>query len=243
MQTTVNSQLTPYSVTGTLGFEELAIALVANQFNPATLQLEFLKMSGILPTDWELQKQPVLTASASQLVFKNGVSIVAQARTITFAQAINATNQNPLLTPTLVRQFVEKLPNADYQGITINPKILIAFPNKPGAATKFMTEKLLSPGPWINLGIAPVQTSMNFFYQLDRCKLLLNLNEAQIQQTDKPPMSALWFSGSFNYEVGNYTVAERLQQLALHAENWAADLETFRDIVINKFLGQQDSVF
>ncbi|MEC4813974.1 MAG: hypothetical protein SAK29_11975 [Scytonema sp. PMC 1069.18] len=243
MQTTVNSQLTPYSVTGTLGFEELAIALIANQFNPTTLQLDFLKMSGILPTDWEIQKQPVMTASVSQLVFKNGVSLVAQARTITFAQAINATNQNPLLIPALVRQFVEKLPNADYQGISINPKILIAFPNDPGAAGKFMTQKLLSPGPWINLGVAPVQTSMNFFYQLDRCKLLINLNEAQVQQPDKSPLSALWFSGNFNYEVGNYAVAERLQQLAQMTENWSADLETFRDIVINKFLGQQDSVF
>ena len=63
MQTTSDSSsgsFNPYSVTGTLGFEEMAIALVANQFNPTILKLDFLKISGIIPDDWEVQKQPIL---------------------------------------------------------------------------------------------------------------------------------------------------------------------------------------
>jgi hypothetical protein len=54
-------------------------------------------------------------------------------------------------------------------------------------------QKLLSPGPWSHLGVAPIQAAVNFFYQLERCKLFVNLNEAQIQQPDQQPLSALLF--------------------------------------------------
>jgi sulfur relay (sulfurtransferase) DsrF/TusC family protein len=243
MQNPIDTSLNPYSVAGTLGFEELAIALVANQFSSSILQMDFLKMSGMIPSDWELQKQPVLTASVAQLIFKNGVSLVAQARNVSFTQTIDAKNENALKIPELVRQFLEKLPNADYQGISINPKIVVAFPQGKESARKYIVEKLLSPGPWTHLGIAPIQAAVNFFYQLERCKLLVNLNEAQIQQPNQQPMSALLFSGSFNYDVASYTVDERLQRLKLYQESWSKDLETFRQIVLNTFLGQQDSVF
>ncbi|MBW4501226.1 MAG: hypothetical protein KME57_17090 [Scytonema hyalinum WJT4-NPBG1] len=243
MQTTINASLNPYFVTGTLGFEELAIALIANQFNPSILHMDFLKMSGMIPSDWELQKQPILTATVSQLVFQNGVSLVAQPRSVTFTQTIDPKNENALKIPELVRHFVEKLPNSDYQAMNINPKIIVAFPAGKDIARKYIVQKLLSPGPWSHLGVAPIQAAVNFFYQLERCKLFVNLNEAQIQQPDQQPLSALLFSGSFNYEVASYTPGERLQQLKLRLESWSKDLETFRQIVTNTFLGKQDSPF
>lgn len=244
MQSQNDSQLNPYSATGTIVFEEVAISIIANQFNATTLQLDFLKMSGIVPSDWELQKQPIITANLSQIIFQNGVNIVAQPRSITFNQAIDATKKNTFLIPDLARQFLDKLPNADYQGITINPKTLVAFPNVKDAARKFITEKLLSPGPWTNLGVAPMQANVNFLYQLDRCKLAININEIQVQQAEKQPIPALLFSGNFNYEVANNAPGERIQQLTMRLDNLSNDLESFRGIVNNKFLGyQQDNVF
>jgi hypothetical protein len=244
MQSTINSSSNPYSEIGALGFEELNISLVGNQINATVLQLDFLKMSGIIPSDWEVQKQPVLTATYSQIIFKNGVNLVAQARSITLNQTIDPTNKNPLVVPQLAGLLVDKLPNANYQGVSINPKILIAFTaGGTDVARNYIVERVLAPGPWLNMGQAPVQASVNFFYQLDRCKLLLNLNQAQIQQPNQQSLSALLFTGSFNYELGNYTPDERLQQLKQRIENWSTDLQTLRDIVTNRFLGQQDNVF
>jgi hypothetical protein len=100
--------------------------------------MDFLKMSGMIPSDWELQKQPILTATVSQLVFKNGVSLVAQPRSVTFTETIDPKNENALKIPELVRQFVEKLPNSDYQAMNINPKIIVAFP-----AGKILPENIL----------------------------------------------------------------------------------------------------
>lgn len=242
MLNSVNPQLNK-STKIEVGFEELVIVLIANQLNPTILQLDFLKMSGIIPTDWELQQQPIQTPNVAQLVFQNEVNIVAQPRSITFTEIIDAKNGQLLKMPELVRQFIQRLPNADYQGVHINPKTLVAFPVGNDPARKFIAEKLLSPGPWSNYGITPVQAALSFFYQLERCRLQVNVNESRIQQSDKPPIPALLFSGSFNYEVTNSAASERQHQLILALQNWLTDLESFREIVNKRFLGKEDSVF
>jgi hypothetical protein len=246
MQSSFDTQLSPYTTSGTINFEELAIVIVADEFNPSILNPNFLKISGIISTDWELQQQPVLNANVAQLVFKNGVNIVAQGNSLTFTQIIDPNKGNNLEIPVSVRNLVEKLPNADYKTISINPKILVGFPNTQDAGRDFITKKLLSHGAWSNLGVVPPQASVNFFYQLEHCKLILNLNEAQIQQGDQQQQQlipALLFAGSFYYEVANYAAAERQQKLASCLENWATDLDSFRVIVNQRFLAQDDSVF
>ncbi|AFY32949.1 hypothetical protein [Calothrix sp. PCC 7507] len=239
----VLDNLSSESTTGNVGFEELAIALFANQFNPSILNLDFLKISGIIPGDWQLQGQPTITPNAAQAVFQNGVNLVFQNRTVSFLQIIDPTNTNPLKIPELARIFVERLPYSDYQGISIKPKILVGLPANQGLTRKYIVEKLLSPGPWCDIGIRPVQAAINFSYQLENCQLLLNLTEAQIQQAEKPPLPAVLFSGSFNYEVTSYSEGDRFQEIVKRLQNWSVDLEGFRDIVNNRFFGNYDNVF
>jgi hypothetical protein len=62
--------------------QELSIAITAKSLNPAMLTVDFLKYSGIVPPDWELNGQPVLNPNYAQVNFQNGISIVAQPRTI-----------------------------------------------------------------------------------------------------------------------------------------------------------------
>lgn len=231
--------LTP-ETTGKLGFEELAIALVANQFNPTILNLEFLKISGVIPRDWQLQNQPIITANTAQIVFQNGINIVCQNRTIIFTEIINSQDINSLKVAELAHILINRLPHSDYQGLAIKPKILAALPNH---TNRYIVEKILTPGAWCNIGIAPLQATINFLYQLENSQLLLNLTEAQIQQPEKPSIPAVLFSGSFNYDLAKYNESDRTQQISQQLQNWSSDLATFRDIVNNKFLGNHDSIF
>ncbi|MBW4643464.1 MAG: hypothetical protein KME23_10820 [Goleter apudmare HA4340-LM2] len=230
----------PEPTTENIGFEELAIALVANQFNPTILNLDFLKISGVIPGDWQLRNQPTIAANAAQIVFQNGVSIVFQNRTVTFTEIIDPNNINYLKIPELARIFTNRLPYSDYQGLSIKPKILVGLPNN---TKRYIVEKLLVPGAWCDIGVAPVQAAINFFYQLENSQLLLNLTEAQIQQTEKPSIPAVLFSGSFNYDIARYDESDRFQELSQRLQNWSTDLAIFRDIVNNKFFGNHDSVF
>ena len=164
--------------------QELAIAISAKNLNPTMLSQEFLKQTGIVPNSWELGKQPVLGQNLSQVTFQNGVSIVAQPRTITFMESLGAKKPEELNIPNVASQYVEKLANAEYQALSITPKSLKPFPGDSQGARNFITQNLLSSGEWQNYGNAPVQAGLNLLYQLDRCQFSLSINEAKIQMPD-----------------------------------------------------------
>ncbi|MBD2492438.1 hypothetical protein [Aulosira sp. FACHB-615] len=65
-----------------LSIQEIAIVIATKQYNPTILTPDFLKYSGIVPIEWELAQQPVLTNSNAQVVFQNGISIIAQVNRI-----------------------------------------------------------------------------------------------------------------------------------------------------------------
>ncbi|MEA5509012.1 hypothetical protein VB715_04470 [Crocosphaera sp. UHCC 0190] len=219
--------------------QELAIAISAKNLNPTMLSQEFLKQTGIVPNEWELGKQPVLGPNLSQVTFQNGVSIVAQPRNITFMESIGTKNPSELNIPNIARQYVEKLSNAEYQGLSISPKSLIPFPGGEDGARNYITRTLLSPGSWQDYGKAPVQAGLNLLYQLDRCQFSLSINEAKIQMPDQSSIPALLFAGNFNYNVGSNSQQEILAQLKKGIDDWSSDLKDFQEIVNQRFLTQQ----
>jgi hypothetical protein len=219
--------------------QELAIAISAKNINPTMLSQEFLKQTGIVPNEWELAKQPVLGANLSQVTFQNGVSIVAQPRNITFMQSLGTKKPNELNIPAVARQYVEKLPNTPYQGLSITPKSLVPFPGNNEGARNFITKTLLSPGPWQDYGNAPLQASLNLLYQLERCQFSLSINEAKIQMPDKSSIPALLFAGNFTYNVASEVPQEIIEKLKKGIDDWESDLNAFQEIVNERFLAQQ----
>ncbi|MGK7881006.1 MAG: hypothetical protein AB4060_13030 [Crocosphaera sp.] len=219
--------------------QEIAIAISAKNLNPTMLSQEFLKQTGIVPNEWELGKQPVLGQNMSQVTFQNGVSIVAQPRTITFMESLANKKPDELNIPSVAAQYVEKLANTEYQGLSITPKSLIPFPGNNQGARNFITQNLLSPGDWQNYGNAPLQAGLNLLYQLDRCQFSLSINEAKIQMPDKSAMPALLFAGNFNYNLATVNPGEVTAKLKQAINDWQNDLTAFQEIVNQRFLAQQ----
>lgn len=218
--------------------QELAITIAAKNLNPTILSEEFLKFSGIVPEDWELAKQPILGPNGAQVTFQNGVSIVAQPRTVTFMEGIANKALDELQVPAIAQQYVVKLPKAEYQNLSTNPKCLVPLPNNPDSARQYITQTLMAPGPWQNVGIAPVQAGINLLYRLERCQLSLSINEATIQMPDKSSLAALLFAGNFNYAIETGSPQERLERLQQAIGEWQSDLKTFQEIVNQRFLAQ-----
>lgn len=223
--------------------QELAITIAAKNLNPTMLSEEFLKFSGVVPEDWELARQPAISANFSQVTFKNGINIVAQPRTITFVEQMGDRNLKDLQLSQLATQYVTKLPNAEYQTLSISPKSVVPLPGNLDAARQFITGKLLAAGPWQDFGKAPVQAGINLVYQLENCQLNLSINEAQIQIPEQTAIPALLFAGNFNYKVEGNSQQERLSKLETGLKAWQADIEAFREIVNQRFLGEQQSLF
>ncbi|MBR8831597.1 MAG: hypothetical protein N5P05_003085 [Chroococcopsis gigantea SAG 12.99] len=222
--------------------EELAIGVVAKNLNPAMLTVDFLKFSGIVPNEWELNAQPVLSPNYSQVNFQNGISVVAQPRSITFVEVIGDPTNHNIRLPSIVSAYVDKLSLAEYQTLNLAPKSIIPLPGNEDVARKYITNTLLSPGPWQDFGQGLVQAGINLTYQLDNCQLNIGINEAKLQLPDRLPIPALLFAGSFNYELEENTSVSVVEQLKANLHNLTPNLQIFRQLVKERFLAQKASV-
>lgn len=113
----------------------------------------------------------------------------------------------------------------------------------PDSARRYITRTLLAPGSWQEIGKMPMQASLNLLYELDRCQLSLAINEASVQMQDQTAVPAVLFSGSFNYAVANTDQTDRLNQISKSIEHWDLDYSVFRELVEQRFLTSNDSLF
>lgn len=217
--------------------EELSIIIAAQDLTPTMMSQDFLKFSGIIAKEWELSQQPVLNPNFAQLNFTNGIGITAQPRSISISESIGTKQLSELAIANVAAKYVEKLPHAEYVGLSLSPKILIPFPESPETARQFITGSLLGSGAWKKIGVAPVQAGVNLMYLLERCQLTINISEARLQQAQQASITAILFAGNFNYQVNpEDTEDDRLTQIMSFMNNWQSDLQEFRDIVNQKFL-------
>lgn len=218
-----------------LDIQEFAIAVAAKRHNPTILTPDFLKYSGIVPGDWELAQQPILTNSGAQVVFQNGVRIIAQVNQILFAEAANTKSIDDLQVSEVAKKYVEKLPNVEYQAISINPRGIVTF-HQEGEPHRFIFERLLAPGSWCEYGKAPVNAAIQFGYSLERSQLSIAINEAKLNLPENLSVPVLLFSAGFNYSITQENKGEQLQQIQECLSDWQNVIKTFKEIVNEKFL-------
>ena len=234
LTSTVNSNETKF-------IEEISLVIAAQDLTPTMMSQEFLKFSGIVPKEWELAQQPVLNPNFARLNFTNGVGIEAQPRTITFSEPLNK-QVAELAIHQVADRYIKKLPHAEYIGLSLSPKILLPFPDSSTMVREYIIGTLLGSGSWKRIGNAPVQANINLMYFLDRCQLTISISEAKLQKSQEQPITAILFSGNFNYNVlGENSAKDRTAQTLDFLSNWNNDLEEFREIVNHKFL-DSDSV-
>jgi len=225
-------------MTPKITIQELALSLTAKNHSPTLLNWDFLKYSGIVPADWELARPPIFTPQISQVAFTNGTNIVAQSNAISFIESLNSKSQETAKIPDIIRKYVETLPRTDYQTLSVNPRTFVTFEEgEENAAREYITSTLLSKGTWSDVGKAPVKAAVNLVYALERGELNLSVAEALLQLQDAEPTPVVLFSGSFQYEVAGELEGEKLQHLYQLLENWQPDLEAYREIVSERFLG------
>jgi len=225
--------------------EEISLIIAAQNLTPTMMSQDFLKFSGIISQEWELSQQPVLNPNFAQLNFSNGVGITAQPRNITLSESLTNKQPEELAIPLVAKKYIEKLPHAEYVGFSFSPKLLLPFPDKPQLVRQYITGNLLASGSWKKIGMTPVQAGINLMYYLERCQLTMSVSEAKLQKPQEQSITAILFSGNFNYNLnlGQEQATDKIAQLTSFLDNWRTDLEEFREIVNQKFLdsGTTDS--
>ncbi len=228
--TEAESTVTPKNI------EEFVITIGAKNLDPTMLSPDFLKFSGIVPNEWELAQQPVKSPRGSQVSFQNGVNVISQPGTISFIEAAANKDLPQLQFAQVAQRYVQKFPLAEYQNLSISPKVIVPFPEEKDGGNMFINKRLLAPGPWHDFGNTSLQGSLNLFYQLEKCQFRLTINPARLQQPNETIISAVLFSGTFNYNLAEVAVDQRINQLVQVINNWDQDLTIFRELIFEKIL-------
>ncbi|MEY2976597.1 MAG: hypothetical protein RLZZ435_734 [Cyanobacteriota bacterium] len=228
-----------------LQIQELAIVLGAQNFKPTLLNPDSLTVAGIIPADWELARNPVVTPQVAQLSFKNGVNFLAQGNVLTLSEGIRPGQDVQI--PGIAQQYMSKMENAGYRTVGISPKVLIGFPGgTEDVARQFIVNQLIAPGPWREVGTKPMQAKVEFSYALDRCFLNLSIVEARIAQNEKPTIPAILFNSNFAYTLPADNPAQAVQMAHQRIQAWTEDWKFFQELVQQRFLsqlGQSQSIF
>lgn len=218
------------------GIQELAIIVVARDLNPSLFTPDFLVQTGLIPADWALVRQPVVSQQLAQIVFQNGISLVAQPGKVTFSESIGVKSDEELMVANLAAKYVEIMANADYLAIGINPQKVVAFTEQPQDVHTYITHTLFQPGYWQELGNQPMQASCNLLYQLNECRFQLSLNPTELQLPSDVQLPGLLFAGNFHYQLTDADVEARKQQIQGAIASWRNHLHTFRSLIAERFL-------
>lgn len=221
--------------------QELGIVVAMQQPNPNLVTAEFLKLSGIIPLDWQLAREPLNNDKVSQLLFTNGVSIVAEPNRIMFGENIGDKDISTLTVATIATKYLDIFKLAKYSAIGINirsysPQTTI------GSATNYINQQLLGNGNWQQYGTAPVQSALNLVYTLEGRQLNLDVAAAGIQFAEQEITPVILFSGNFNY---NLTASETVNNLAAASQvlaKWQTDLSAYCELITDRFLTPQQPV-
>ncbi len=219
-----------------LSIQQMAITVIVQKNDPTILTPDFLKYTGIVPTEWEVAREPVRNNSVAQVTFQNSVNIVSQSNKFLFSEVIANKEVKDIEISTIASKYIQKLSQAQYEGIGINFGGYALFPHSEQAARDFIFKTLLQPGPWSEFGNAPVQAAMKFGYTLEGKQLNLEVNQAAIKFPDQKLIPAVLFSGNFNYVLPQDSGNNQVDNLVKVIANWQADLDTYKEVINTRFL-------
>lgn len=215
------------------------IAIEVEKNNTKFLNIDILKHSGIVASNWELARQPINTDNVSQVVFTNGVAITAEPTRIILAQSIRNAEEESILIPQIACKYTSALSLMEFKAIVANFRSIVLF-EEQDSAQQYITQNLLSSGAWQSIGETPVRASVEFNYNLQRAPFHLKVMEAALQAENKSEETTpiIMFNGSFSYELKSENNSQKLTQLHSAINNWQSDLDEYRNIINDKFLGQ-----
>jgi hypothetical protein len=225
-RTTINTKMTH-------ALQELTLLIAIKNHDPLMVGEAFLKQTGIIPSEWQLAREPYLSQQATQLVFNNGVSITAEPERVIFTQSLADCEPSTIEISKIASSYATILKKADYQGIGINFRSFIPQPNN-AAAQAYLSQHILAPASWQQIGEAPVRANINLNFSLSGRQLTLSINPAAIQFPERELMPVILFGGNFSYQLD---ANDKLTQLTNILARWQTDLTEYQQIIDRHFLG------
>lgn len=238
----VNTSILPVSLSNKTPSEiliqeqqKLALAIEVKPFRPRQLTEEFLKQEKIIPLDWKQKR--FVESNGVQLDFEEGVSILARNNLLILRETVEPQKLEKMLFSTVAHRLIDQLKNKRYLKIQLELQRSFSIPSSANFGISYLKKSLLSPrfNQW--MGDNLISGEINYYYQLEHCKLSLKVKSFSKHKNNELSSPMLVFTGNFNYRLEFLTLLSPLHQLKTIISNWQLDHQNFINIINTKFLG------
>lgn len=220
--------------------QELAIVVAVQNQNPHLFAEDFLKQTGIVPSEWNLAQEPVYTERVVQITFENGLRLIAEPSRVMFIERMGDKPLDLLQAGTVARTYVETLKMADYQAVGINFRSHVAY-DRPAAAADYI-KSLLAPGGWLAYANGRVRPKLSFNYDLTNRLLSVSIDEAALEVDDRQSIPVVVFSGNFNYNISQQSAVPKSIAIANIIGNWQQEFDEYHGLINEQFLGRKGEI-
>jgi hypothetical protein len=217
-----------------LNIQEMGMVVATEAYNPTILTPDFLKFGGIVPVEWELERQPIQSNAVSQVAYKNGVVIVAQPNRLIFSQPILP--EQPPLIEAITQAYIKLQPQVSYQAVGLNFSGYVFADQLGFTAQDYLLKTLMAPGSWQKVGQTAPQATIRLSYGLETAVLSLEIGEVVVRSPEQAERSAILFTANFHRDLNQIRPEARLQAIAAVVNNWKADLQQYQEIVTTRFI-------
>jgi hypothetical protein len=214
--------------------QEIAIVIAVPVENPTILNEVFLKQAGIIPSDWQLEREPVYSDRVAQIMFTNGLSIVAQPDRLMFLEIVGDKSIETLQAGEVAQKYIAALKMADYRSVGINFRSY-APKNSPDAATTYINNELLAPGNWQQYNNSKMRASINLNYDLGDRQLNFAIDAATIQFPTPLTHPAVVFSGTFSYDI-TASSGDRVTSISAIIGTWQQEFNEFNSFITRRLI-------
>ena len=181
-----------------LTLSNFSIVVLAQAHNPSILNPDFLKNNDIVSTDFKT-KNVICTPPVAQVVYEEGISIVAEFERLQFIDTILERIPESTPIPGIAARYIETLPHVRYTACGINFAGHFLFKDKDSARS-FISEKFIKPGPWL-LQNEATDIGVTFTYSIGNTKRAVSLKPGEIQGPDGVMFPGILVNANYHLDI------------------------------------------
>lgn len=201
-----------------------SIVVLAQAHNPSILNPDFLKNNNIVNPTFT-PKSVVCTMPVAQVVYDEGISIVAEFERLQFIDTIPERIPGGSPIPEIAVRYVDTLPHVRYTAVGINFIGHYLFGDKESSRS-FILEKFIKEGPWLSQkGDADI--GLKFVYSFVDRKKTISFEPGEITKSGNDHLPVILVNANYHFDAAE----GKVEPVKSFISDWPASFEDFSQFV------------
>jgi len=207
-----------------------SIVVLAQAHNPTILNPDFLKNNDIVSPDFKT-KNVICTPPVAQVVYEEGISIVAEFERLQFIDTITERIPESSPIPDIAARYIKILPHVRYTACGINFAGHFPFKDKE-TARSFISEKFIKPGPWLPQK-ENTDIGVTFTYSIGNTKKTVSLKPGEIQGPDGAMFPGILVNANYHLDITEGDL-ESMKSFIFGWQTCSGHLKEFVEVIFSK---------